>query len=101
MSCIYQVKVHYLGYGATDDAWVSLGMLKCKALPKRKHRFAQGMRLQAEADGKYWGHVNHGTLWTPTAGAKTKRFRNIFFRKYFLKKPHLEKGQNAEMPEGS
>eukprot|EP00435_Cladocopium_sp_Y103_P054573 s1802_g17.t2 len=30
------VKIHYIGYETTDDAWVSLDMLKCKALPKDK-----------------------------------------------------------------
>lgn len=81
------VKVHYIGYETTDDAWVSLDMLKCKALPKDKKAapapakatkgtkaaaapkakakakakpemdysgLTKGMRLQAEADGKYW-----------------------------------------------
>lgn len=77
------VKVHYTAYGEEADAWVSLDMLKSKALPKAakaapatekktapkakaKAKAApkpkpmdysavkQGMRLQAEADGKYW-----------------------------------------------
>lgn len=79
------VKVHYMGYEG-EDAWLSLDMLKCKALkgatkapvkekapakaapkPKAKAKakakakpqmdysgLQKGMRLQAEADGKYW-----------------------------------------------
>ena len=31
-----QVKVHYTGYETTDDAWVSIDMLKCKAFHKPK-----------------------------------------------------------------
>mmetsp|Transcript_128750 Transcript_128750/g.305474 ORF Transcript_128750/g.305474 Transcript_128750/m.305474 type:complete len:662 (+) Transcript_128750:95-2080(+) len=74
------VKVHYMGYGEEEDAWLPLDMLKCKALkgqeeakpakaaaPKAKAKakakakpemdysaLEKGMRLQAEADGKYW-----------------------------------------------
>ena len=36
-----EVKVHYIGYEPTDDAWVSLDMLKCKALPKDKKAVAR------------------------------------------------------------
>ena len=35
-SKVVQVKVHYIGYETTDDAWVSIDMLKCKALSKEK-----------------------------------------------------------------
>lgn len=31
-----EVKVHYLGYDSVFDAWVSIDMLKSKALPKDK-----------------------------------------------------------------
>jgi len=79
------VKVHYTAYGEEADAWVSVDMLKSKALPKDKaakpakatekktapkekgkakaapkpkpmdySAVKKGMRLQAEADGKYW-----------------------------------------------
>ena len=36
-----KVKVHYLGYGSAFDAWVSINMLKSKALPKDKDRGRQ------------------------------------------------------------
>ncbi|CAE7424764.1 SPAC4G8.04 [Symbiodinium natans] len=31
-------KVHYAGYGDEADAWVSIGMLKSKVLPKKKEK---------------------------------------------------------------
>ncbi|CAE7230788.1 tuf [Symbiodinium natans] len=61
------VKVHYAGYSDEADAWVSIGMLKSKALPKKEKTenpakakpmdysaIRKTMRLHAEADGKYW-----------------------------------------------
>ena len=45
-----QVKVHYIGYETTDDAWVSLDMLKCKALPKDKKAAA---RLQGHRNPQF------------------------------------------------
>eukprot|EP00443_Scrippsiella_acuminata_P002208 CAMPEP_0115362150 /NCGR_PEP_ID=MMETSP0270-20121206/102561_1 /TAXON_ID=71861 /ORGANISM="Scrippsiella trochoidea, Strain CCMP3099" /LENGTH=523 /DNA_ID=CAMNT_0002784721 /DNA_START=89 /DNA_END=1656 /DNA_ORIENTATION=+ len=65
------VKVHFVGYEDSDDAWVSLDDLKSKRLPKDAGSAAakakskakpeldlsgleKGMRVQAEADGTYY-----------------------------------------------
>jgi len=63
------VKVHYLGYDTSDDAWMSLDKLRSKHLPKAAALPAAqgkaksqwdytgleiGMRVQAESDGKYF-----------------------------------------------
>ncbi|CAK8988127.1 unnamed protein product [Durusdinium trenchii] len=85
------VKVHYMGYEGFD-AWLSLDMLKCKALKgaskalaKEKAKVAapkvqmdSGLekgRLQAEAEGKY--AAEDGSLDTAFAEAKGEDLENL------------------------
>merc|ERR1711957_473294 len=62
------VQVRFEGYGAADDAWLGVEGLKSKRLPKEKDApkekakkdmdfsgLEKGMRVQAEADGKWYG----------------------------------------------
>eukprot|EP00408_Alexandrium_pacificum_P008285 CAMPEP_0171231566 /NCGR_PEP_ID=MMETSP0790-20130122/39965_1 /TAXON_ID=2925 /ORGANISM="Alexandrium catenella, Strain OF101" /LENGTH=653 /DNA_ID=CAMNT_0011697787 /DNA_START=77 /DNA_END=2038 /DNA_ORIENTATION=+ len=68
------VKVHYVGYGSEDDAWLAIEDLRSKRLPKTEKAtgkakakakakakpemdysgLTKGLQLQAEADGVFW-----------------------------------------------
>ncbi|CAJ1331487.1 unnamed protein product [Effrenium voratum] len=64
------VKVHYMGYGEEEDAWLPLDMLKCKALKgqeEAKPAKAAAPKAKAKAKAKAKPEMDYSALATWTS----------------------------------